>query len=208
MDRAAIAALLLPVVQLSGEQLEQTSMYIDILLQWNARINLTAIDDEEQIVVRHFGESFFAARHLLSPDARAHLIDVGSGAGFPGLPMAIYARETRVTLIESNLKKAAFLSEVIDRLKLNHASVFAGRGEAFSGAGDVVTMRAVEKFEKVLPAAAKLVGNGGRLGLMIGASQLEKARAIATGFAWSEPLEVPGSVSRVLAVGIKPVIVE
>src|ERR1700741_1547129 len=105
VDAAAIAGSLRPFVQLSPGQLAQTSIYIDILLRWNQRVNLTAIRGREQIVVRHFGESFFAAAHLFSPDARAQAIDLGSGAGFPGVPVAMYAPGTQVTLIESNSKK-------------------------------------------------------------------------------------------------------
>ena len=117
MDRPRIAELLQPFLSapLNDHQLQNISTYIDILLRWNAHMNLTAIRQPEEIVTRHFGESLFAARHLCSqpeigvdaaaaprppnpstafePSAGAptHLIDVGSGAGFPGLPIKIYA---------------------------------------------------------------------------------------------------------------------
>jgi len=125
---------------LSGSQLKQISTYIDILLRWNARINLTSVRKPEEIVTRHFGESLFAARCLLphgrssadanarpaersSPDANARLIDVGSGAGFPGLPIKIFAPALHLALIESNHKKVAFLREVIRFLTLTDIDV-------------------------------------------------------------------------------------
>lgn len=205
---ARIARLLQPFVQINPGQLRQTSMYIDILRKWNARVNLTAIRGEEDIVTRHFGESFFAAAHLLAPDSTLSVIDLGSGAGFPGLPMAIYAPQAKVTLIESNSKKTAFLNEVIAALELRTVMVFNGRAQAFAGTADVVTMRAVESFENVLPLAADLVCDGGRLALMIGASQLAGAEQTLPDFSWQKPKLVPGSRSRVLAVGIKQVKVE
>src|SRR5580692_8861387 len=104
-------------------QLRNISTYIDILLRWNARINLTAIRDEEQIVTRHFGESLFAARHLFAKPSSVvkdfdsandqrpatngiRIADVGSGAGFPGIPIKLWAPSISLTLIESNHKKA------------------------------------------------------------------------------------------------------
>src|SRR5579862_1823882 len=116
MNRDRIAELLepflrppipssLPSARLSSTQLDHISMYIDILIRWNARINLTAIRDPEEIVVRHFGESLFAARHVFpetAAEAGLELIDIGSGAGFPGIPMKIWEPALRVTLIESN----------------------------------------------------------------------------------------------------------
>ena len=93
MEISHIVELLAPYLEgesLSPVQLQQITTYLDGLMKWNARMNLTAVRDPEQIVTRHFGESLFAARHLF-PDAVAvsTLADVGSGAGFPGLPIAI-----------------------------------------------------------------------------------------------------------------------
>jgi len=129
MESHRIAELLHPFLSapLSDHQLQNISTYIDILLRWNARINLTAVRQPEEIVTRHFGESLFAAGHLFSQpelhDATAvdprppkpsaafeqsrdthstKLVDVGSGAGFPGITIKIYAPHTHVTLIESN----------------------------------------------------------------------------------------------------------
>ena len=131
-----IADLLEPFIApatLSDSQLQNISTYIDLLLKWNARTNLTAIRDEEGVVTRHFGESFFAARYLLA-DAPLGLrvFDVGSGAGFPGLPFKLYAPLISLTLIESHNKKAIFLREVIRALSLQQATVVSARAELIS----------------------------------------------------------------------------
>lgn len=145
MDSASIAALLEPFLDrpLSPPQLVQLSTYIDLLLRWNARINLTAIRKPEEIVSRHFGESFFLARHLFPAEARHQclttnhssptVIDIGSGAGFPALPLKIWAPEIHLTLIESNHKKAAFLREVVRSLTLTNVDVIADRAESVLG---------------------------------------------------------------------------
>ncbi len=207
VDSATIAALLRPYAELSSKQLEQTSIYLDLLLKWNAKVNLTAVRKPEEIITRHFGESFFAARMLFPQPLRERVVDLGSGAGFPGLPLAIFVPELGVTLIESNLKKAAFLNEVIRTLALNNAKVFSQRAETYADTADVVTMRAVEKFEKVLPVALGLIREGGRIALMIGASQLGGLKALAGEVEWQEPWRVPGGASRMLVQGIKQVIV-
>src|ERR1051326_8404117 len=97
MDAAEIAGLLAPYIELDEKQLADTSIYIDVLLKWNARMNLTAVREPRRIVQRHFGESFFAAQRLLGPEDAFKIVDVGSGAGFPGLPIALYAAHSEVT---------------------------------------------------------------------------------------------------------------
>ena len=208
MEPAVIAELLKPYATLSAAQLERVSVYLDLLLKWNARINLTAVRDPHEMVTRHFGESFFAASQLVRPDKPVTVIDLGSGAGFPGLPLAIFASGAQVTLIESNGKKAVFLNEVISALKLENAKVFSQRAESYPGVADLVAMRAVEKFASALLAAIRLVRPGGRIALMIGAGQFEEARALGRDVSWQEPISVPGRHSRVLAVGTRVVTVE
>ena len=209
MDAAEISRLLEPFVsptRLSAEQLECISTYIDILQTWNRKINLTSVRRPEEMLTRHFGESLFAALHLMADpllaDQSLRVIDVGSGAGFPGLPMKIYAPAIRLTLIESNQRKAAFLREVIRELKLDGAEVFAGRAEDFVGTADLVTMRAVEKFERALSAAVRLVAPSGRIALLIGAPQVDEAQRAQPGLIWGPALGVPASSQRVLEVGL------
>ena len=212
---------------LSATQLQQISTYIDILLHWNARINLTAIRNEEEIVTRHFGESLFAARHLFPkpvsssvapvsgacPERSRRVVkdfhsvnervaDLGSGAGFPGIPIKLWAANIALTLIESNQKKATFLREVTRALTLTDINIQNVRAETLPPSTfNVVTLRAVERFENVLSVAARLVAPSGRLALLIASSQLETARSTLPDVDWKPPLQVPQSQSRLLLVG-------
>lgn len=203
VDTELIARLLRPYAELSAEQLALTSKYLDLLLKWNARVNLTAVRNPQEMVTRHFGESFFAAGYLIDPDWQGRAIDVGSGAGFPGLPIAMWAPSAQVTLIESNGKKAAFLNEVTYALGLKNVRVFNQRAELFGDKTELVTMRAVEKFERALPIALGLVAAGGRTGLMIGAGQVQATKDRGRDFSWAEPVAVPGGHLRVLLVGTR-----
>jgi 16S rRNA (guanine527-N7)-methyltransferase len=237
-----IAELLRPYLplgeSLSPDDLTNISTYIDILQRWNARINLTAIRDPEEMVTRHFGESLFAAQHLFPKNenhndfrqneehngfrreggraalqgrvtgrdkmgalAPVEVADVGSGAGFPGLPVKLWAPHISLTLIESNHKKATFLREVARALILTDINIIAARAETLDPASfDVVILRAVERFEAVLPVAAALVRPSGRLALLIGSAQLAQARSLLPHHEFSDPFPIPLSTSRVLAV--------
>ncbi len=208
VDTASIAQLLRPFAELNRAQLDQTATYLGLLLKWNAKVNLTAVRDPEHIVTRHFGESFFAAQQLSIAGWSGSVIDFGSGAGFPGLPLAMFAPSVQVTLIESNAKKATFLNEVISALELRNARVARQRGENYPATAWLVTMRAVEKFEGAIPIVLSLVQPGGRLALMIGAGQLDSAKRLASGLSWSDAVPVPRSHSRVLLVGTKRVNVD
>ena len=212
MDAARIATLLEPFLQqpLSSSQLDHISMYIDLLLRWNARINLTAIRDPEEIVTRHFGESLFLAQHLFPSDdlSSPGVLDIGSGAGFPALPLKIWAPHIRLTLIESNHKKATFLREVSRALTLTNIDVIAERAEVLAARpdfprADVVTLRAVERFDSTLPQAVALLAPKGRLSLLIGAAQLPQLTTLTT-LNWLPPIPIPQSVTRVLSIGVHP----
>ncbi len=196
---------------LSPSQLQAISTYIDLLSHWNSRINLTAIRDPEQIVTRHFGESLFAAQALCparvaAGDSPAHVIDIGSGAGFPGVPIKIWAPDIHLTLIESNQKKATFLREVARTLRLTNVDVFASRAEDFPSAGSLaesrtVILRAVERFARILPVAASFVSPGGRLALLVGEAQIRDAHQLVPALTWSSPIRIPLSSARFLLVG-------
>jgi 16S rRNA (guanine527-N7)-methyltransferase len=205
LDSATISRLLQPYAAVDEWQAEFISKYIDVLLKWNARINLTAVRDPREMVTRHFGESLFAARNLLDRASASTVADLGSGAGFPGVPLALWAGQAKVTLIESNGKKAAFLNELIHQLGLSNAKIFNRRAEDYPEKAELVTMRAVEKFEGVLAIAAGLLEQSGRLALMIGAGQVETARHLLPTLAWKAPVTVPGGESRVLLVGTRTV---
>jgi 16S rRNA (guanine527-N7)-methyltransferase len=215
---ARIAELLTPFqIALDDRRLNQISTYIDLLIRWNSSINLTAIRGPEEIVVRHFGESLFAAKCLFGPadcpgadvpicpttdPSCTRLIDVGSGAGFPGLPMKLWRPSSQVTLVESNQKKATFLREVIRTLTLTNINVFSARAEThLPASGDVVTLRAVEQFDRSLPTASTLVAPKGRLTLLIGSAQVEQVHALAPHFSWNSPIPIPRSKSAVILIG-------
>jgi len=230
MHPARIADLLQPFVQEANDgQLtandplcKHISTYIDILLHWNARINLTAIRDPEEIVTRHFGESLFAARHLFPKvypvpsvvkdvnfdvaSAQLRLADLGSGAGFPGIPIKLWAPKIELTLIESNQKKATFLREIARALTLTDVNIQNARADTLSpSAFHAVTVRAVERFATILPTSAALLAPGGRLALLISSPQLQTAHATLPMFTWEPPTQVPRSDSRYLLSGTKPV---
>ncbi len=203
METSTIAHLLKPFIELDETRLRAISTYIDLLLKWNARINLTAIRDPSEIVQRHFGESLFAARYLLERQMPQIAIDLGSGAGFPGVPFAMLATDVQMTLIESQQKKATFLKELVYTLGLKNVKVFSDRAERYSGTADLVMLRAVEKFEQALPMAVRLAKAGGRIALMIGSGQVESARRVGKDVYWSNPAQIPCSNSRELLLGTR-----
>ena len=140
------------------------STYLDLLLRWNARMNLTAIQDPAEIVRRHFGESLFVARHLPACET---LLDLGSGAGFPGIPIQLALPHLAVTLGESQRRKASFLQEAVRTLALP-TQVWAGRVEAMPQERlfDVVTMRAVDDPAKAERVAHRRLKPGGVLAVL------------------------------------------
>jgi 16S rRNA (guanine527-N7)-methyltransferase len=205
MSLALIAELLEPFVgsaPLKHLKVDAIKIYIDLLLKWNAKLNLTAIRHPQEIITRHFGESLLAARQLFpTRDSHESVIDVGSGAGFPGLPLKIWSPDVDVTLIESNQRKATFLREVIRTLHLKSATVLNGRAESVSLRADVVTLRAVERFERILPVAFALVKPGGRIALLIGEAQVEAAQVCLRRVIWQDPLPIPLTRTGRLLIG-------
>jgi 16S rRNA (guanine527-N7)-methyltransferase len=172
--------------------------YCALLLRWNARTNLTAIRDEDGILSRHFVESIACAQ-ALTPGI-ATLLDFGSGAGFPGIPIALCRPEIAVTLAESQGKKAAFLREAARTLGLS-AKVHCGRAESLAASFDCVTLRAVDRMPLAVQAAAGLVQPGGWLALMTSQGQLTTLRAESpAGLTWQKPIPLPGSESRLLVL--------
>ena len=173
--------------------------YLELLLRWNECVNLTAIRDEAGILSRHFLESIACARAL--PSGIGTLLDFGSGAGFPGLPIALCRADIQVTLAESQGKKAAFLREAVRVLGVS-ATVHAGRAETLGTQYDCVTLRAVDKMHLAVTAAAKLVRSGGWLAPMTSLGDVDALREIVgSDFSWSGSLTLPGGDERILALG-------
>jgi 16S rRNA (guanine527-N7)-methyltransferase len=199
-----IAQLLLPFLEeatLSTAQLESLQRYLDLLLKWNSKINLTAVRTPEEIVTRHFGESLFAARTVFPKPKSESVIDVGSGAGLPGIPIKIWNSAASLTMIESNQKKSIFLREVARTLDLTNVSVETGRAETTAARANIITLRAVERFDKILPTASRLVQPSGRLALLIGTAQIATAQSAILDVHWQQPLPIPLSQSRILLIG-------
>lgn len=179
---------------IAGPAADRLAAYGNLLLQWNARLSLTAIREEADLIERHLMEGVFAAAH--HPEAVTSL-DFGSGGGIPGIPIALCRPELRITLAESQRKKAAFLQEAVRQFRLN-ATVHAGRAEFLpSGTFDAVWMRAVDRSDAMLPVAADLVAAGGTLCLMRTSVALP---GLSGGWQW-ETVRLPESQSRVLHIG-------
>ena len=175
--------------------------YLALILRWNSRMNLTAIRDPEEIQSRHFIESITCARLL--PESIGSLLDFGSGAGFPGIPIALCRPEIAVTLAESQSKKAAFLQEAVRVLGVN-ACVFAKRAEQLNQQFDCVTLRAVDHMEDAVVAALKLVRSEGWLAVLTTRAQLSFLQESTGPFVqWFEPLPLPESEQRILALASK-----
>lgn len=192
-------AALAPLDSPTAERLE---CYLSLFLRWSDRLNLSSIRDEQGILSRHFVESIACARAV--PGGILTLLDYGSGAGFPGIPIALCRPEIAVTLAESQTKKAAFLQESIRTLGLANAVVHAGRAEQLAGPFDCITLRAVERMPQAVKCAARLVAPRGWLALMTTSSDLAGLQAAAgADFSWPPALHLPRSEQRLLALGFR-----
>ena len=186
---------------LDGVTAEQFAQYLSLIMRWNARLNLSSIRNEDGILSRHFVESIACARAL--PAAISTLLDFGSGAGFPGIPIALCRPEISVVLAESQGKKAAFLQEALRTLTIT-ATVHAGRAELLRNAFECVVLRAVDRMPDAVRAAGSLVAPAGWLALMTTRSDLAQLQ-IAAGaiFSWPTVVQLPGATQRLVALGAR-----
>lgn len=188
-------------LSLNDRQVQQIQQYTKILWTWNEKVNLTAIRDPLEILYRHFCESMFGASLL--PVENCRLADVGSGGGFPGLPLKILRPDLYVFLVESNVKKATFLAEVIRELGLTDARVLVSRFEELGeevAPLDVVCSRALGDFANFLGWAASPQVSAKHALLWLGSRDLEEVRSLP-GWSWSEPRPVPKSLQRFVLRG-------
>ncbi len=184
---------------LDATQTQRFEELLSLFLRWSARINLTAIRNEDGILKRHFIESIACARAL--PAGVSTLLDYGSGASFPGVPIALCRPEIAVTLAESQGKKAAFLHEAVRVLALS-VTVHSGRAQALTAEFDCVTLRAVDKMDRAVQSAANLVRPGGWLALMTSTAALASLKESAgANFSWTTVPLFPGNDDRLLALG-------
>jgi 16S rRNA (guanine527-N7)-methyltransferase len=182
-------------------QVQQIQQYTKLLWIWNDKVNLTAIRDPLEILYRHFCESMFGA--ALLPVELCRLADVGSGGGFPGIPLKIMRPDLQVFLVESNFKKATFLAEVVRELGLTDTRVlvsrFAELGEEVAPL-DMVCSRALGDFANFLEWAASPRVAAKQALLWLGGRDLDEVRTRPS-WIWSEPLAVPKSLQRFLLLG-------
>jgi len=204
LTRQTVRELLAPFnARLPDEGVEALLEYLGLLLRWNQKINLTSIRTPEECITRHFGESFLMA-NVVPP--RGRLLDIGSGAGFPGLALKLLCPALEVVLLEPVAKKRAFLKEVARACGMGLVSVLGSRAEDFSRTGesgsfDIVTLRAVGGLRSLVPAAASLLKPGGNLCLWVGSRQGRDVREDNQNFEWLEPVPVPLSLERQILAG-------
>ena len=188
---------------LSERQIEQLATHFALLVHWNRKINLTSIRRPEDIAVRHFEESLFLVK-LLRPEAGL-LVDIGSGAGFPGLPIKIACPAVTAVLLEPTIKKIAFLREVIRQCGLEGIEARAERLEQaargdLAGRASLVTLRAVALTPELLADLKKLLAPDGRLALFLGAKDA-LALTASPEMQWDSPAPIPHSERRVILIG-------
>jgi 16S rRNA (guanine527-N7)-methyltransferase len=178
-------------VDLDQSQLDTSWRYAHMLRERNAQVNLTSIVSWEGILTLHILDSLAVAPHL--GDAR-RILDVGTGGGFPGIPLAVACPDRDFTLIDGTQKKIRFVAEGIAALDIRNARALAARAESFAGRDfDVVIVRAVGALDEVLHNAGRLVAPQGRLLAMKGRAPDDEVRALPRG--WSAEvtrLRVPG----------------
>jgi 16S rRNA (guanine527-N7)-methyltransferase len=170
--------------------------YLELLMHWNQQLSLSAVREPDQIIQRHFVECAFVAGQL--PLDIADLLDYGSGAGLPGIPIAICRPGIGVTLAEAHGKKASFLREALRVLKLE-AEVYDGRVEAMPERRfDAVAMRAVEKMELAIPLALQRVKH---YLVLLTTERSGLARGTVPDLEWLEPISIPNTKQMILEVG-------
>lgn len=190
-------------IEVTEAQVGQIQEYIKLLLAWNEKVNLTAIREPLDILHRHFCESMFAAK-LVDLDG-CRIADIGTGGGFPGLPLKILLPNAQIALVESSIKKAAFLAEVIRTLGLSNVNVVVSRYEELGeeiAPIDYLCARALGDFGSFLTWAATNSVGAKRVLLWLGAKDVEEVQKTG-GWTWENPVPVPQSLRRVIMIGSK-----
>ena len=191
---------------LPPEKIRQVADYIELLTRWSQAVNLTAIREPTEVLQRHFGESMCLGQMT---ELRGSLLDVGTGAGFPGLAVKILCPDLRVTLLEPAVRKRTFLKEVVRTCELEKVIISGERAESFcnetSDLFDFVTLRAVGSFDTILPSLPRCLASDGRVCLWLtgkDALALTRQNSIFTGlFDWDAPIRVPLSRDREIWCG-------
>lgn len=183
-----------PWLSLTSDQVTQLYRHYELLESWNKRMNLTRVKPGAEMVVRHYCESLFFGQHVPSTTYSTTVVDIGSGAGFPGVPMAVLKPEWRITLVESNQRKAVFLREV--SRELGNVMVLPKRAEELTERFDWAVARAVEPSD-VLANIPRLADG---IGLMLSESAFENVPK--TDIAWSDPVRLPWGDRKLCVYGV------
>ncbi|PYV28918.1 MAG: 16S rRNA (guanine(527)-N(7))-methyltransferase RsmG [Acidobacteria bacterium] len=206
-----VRSLLAPFeLDLTAHQVGQLLTYLELLLRWNRSSNLTAVRTPEECVTRHFGESLYLTRQVA---LRGSNLDIGSGAGFPGLALKIALPNLATTLLEPVGKKRAFLKEVVRACQMESVEVRPERLEEFAerhllpGVGTAslfhsATSRAVGGLDHLIPTALRVLKPGGHLCLWLGRQQSRALTEGIPGLAWRPAIPLPLSESREILVGV------
>ena len=200
-DRQICDALAPFAISPNDDQIARIREYVVLLLKWNRSVSLTSITDPVEIVGRHFGESMFASELL--PVENCRLADVGTGAGFPGLALKIASPSLHVTLIESNKKKCAFLSEVVRTIGFSDVEIRPERFEDIRPEtllANLITCRAVGEFKQLLRWSTNALVRRGHLLLWLGAEDSMRI-ARTPGWTWQPAVRIPDSQRRFILIG-------
>lgn len=168
-------------LELSEKQIQQFYQYMNLLLEWNEKVNLTAITEPKEVILKHFIDSLTINKQI---EKGKKLIDVGTGAGFPGIPISIIREDIEITLLDSLNKRITFLQEVIHKLGLKNIRAIHGRVEEFAKNKkerqkyDIATSRAIASFNVLLEYLLPLTTIGGKCICMKGSNieEIEKAQ--------------------------------
>jgi 16S rRNA (guanine527-N7)-methyltransferase len=205
LTEARVRELLAPFgILLTSDQVSQLNAYLDVLLTWNRRINLISVRTPEECVTRHFGESLYLS-HCYTLDGR--LLDIGSGAGFPGLALKIAFPDLATTLLEPIAKKRAFLKEAVRTCGFSNVDVRPERLEEYRSAMpgrhfDIATCRAVGNIKEICQQMATLLKNHGKVFLWLSADWSTAMNKLSWEFDWQEPLAIPLSRKRKIICGV------
>lgn len=163
-------------LSISDDEIDKLIVYMDNLIEWNKKVNLTAIKEEKDIIVKHFIDSIFISKEIVGKS----FIDIGSGAGFPGIPLKIVKNDLKVTLLDSVNKKVLFMQDSIEKLMLNDIVALHGRAEDFAHTSqyresfDNATSRAVANLTTLVEYMLPFVRVGGKCICMKGPNSDEE----------------------------------
>jgi 16S rRNA (guanine527-N7)-methyltransferase len=184
----------------SDELCEGMRLYISTLLLWNSKMALTTITDPAEIVRVHFGESFFAAR---TADIRGgRVADIGTGPGFPGIPIRMVSPQIDLTLVEPIAKKTAFLGEIVRKLSLSGVDIIRCRMEELPreiNGFQLITARALGEYKRLVRWSESRLSEMGHLLFMIGEAEIRELSELRD-WSWREPVKIPQSSARFLLI--------